>query len=164
MIYSQRRLRTSSESRKCLNFAHKLFWIYVSGVCSLPLKCGHGQLQQLRWQRWFVCRHALWLVPYMSHSSHSLVGVREDKNPNRRITIVTLKMFTVHKNIPVLDVLQPGHGVHMIYANWTFLGGRNVRHHSRQLETVTAWRSLPVWVRSFTFIVFKYWLWQNLMN
>ena len=34
-----------------------------------------------------------------------------------RMTIVTLKMFTVHMNIPVLDVLQPGHGVHMIYAN-----------------------------------------------
>ena len=33
------------------------------------------------------------------------------------MTIVTLKMFTVHMNIPVLDVLQPGHGVHMIYAN-----------------------------------------------
>ena len=53
----------------------------------------------------------------MSDSSHSLVGVREDKNPNRRMTIVTLKMFTVHMNIPVLDVLQTGHGVHMIYAN-----------------------------------------------
>ena len=46
-----------------------------------------------------------------------LVGVREDKNPNRRMTIATLKMFTVHINIPVLDVLQTGHGVHMIYAN-----------------------------------------------
>ena len=54
---------------------------------------------------------------YMSDSSHSLVGVREDKNPSRRMTIVTLKMFTVHMNIPVLDVLQTGHGVHMIYAN-----------------------------------------------
>ena len=54
---------------------------------------------------------------YMSDSSHSLVGVREGKNPYPRMTIVTLKMFTVHMNIPVLDVLQPGHGVHMIYAN-----------------------------------------------
>ena len=51
------------ESRKCHNFNPNSFWIYVSGVCSLPLKCGHGQWQQLRWQRWFVCRHALWLVP-----------------------------------------------------------------------------------------------------
>ena len=45
----------------CHNFKPKLFWIYVSGVCSLPVKC--GQWHQLRWQSRFVCRHALWLVP-----------------------------------------------------------------------------------------------------
>ena len=79
MINSQRRLRTAHiplihfclnvlsgdcgrrESRKCHNFKPKLFWIYVSGVCSLPVKC--GQWHQLRWQSRFVCRHALWLVP-----------------------------------------------------------------------------------------------------
>ena len=55
------------ESRKCHNFNPNSFWIYVSGVCSLPLKCAldSGQWHRRRWRSWYVCRHALWLFPYI---------------------------------------------------------------------------------------------------
>ena len=83
----------------------------------MPLKCGlDSDSHSDDGAGMFVDMHCEFSI-YMCDSSHSLVGVREGKNPYRRMKIVTLKMFTVHMNIPVLDVLQTGHGVHMIYAN-----------------------------------------------
>ena len=48
------------------------YWEIIGALCLIlvgssincrPVRTKCGQWQQLRWQRWFVCRHALWLVP-----------------------------------------------------------------------------------------------------